>query len=608
MRRLRPRLPIFFDPSSLLPSDSGGGTIRLVFLGLCMVLLTALPASAHPNLELIIRGNLSDSQRKNISSYLSLARLGDDEQLSEAMFRRLYRKAPQEASKALEPFGYYAPKITLDQQRLQSGKWKVNLNVEPGKPIRIDSVEIILFGPGTQDGKLKQAIDQFPLHKGDILNHQIYEQGKERLITQALENGYQQAGYQRSRVEVNKKEFSAAIQLGLTSGARYLIGPLHFQADFIDHELLKKITPVHEGDPFSPKALTRMRQSLYNAGYFSSVDINYDLAQAQPSSNKVPLTVVLTPNLAHKYGIGLGYGTDTGLRSTLAYTNRHINRFGHQLDLQWQPSERKGNFGGVYTIPIGDPKRDRLSITGTYETESYDNTETETFNAIISHDHFRPWGEYSTYLQYLREDYDTGASSDNDQTSFIIPGIKGTIFWTDDRISTDRGLRLAASVIGSEKGVMGDADFIQASLHAKGIYRLFDTWRIIGRSEIGTTLVDDIYDLPPTLRFYAGGDQSVRGYGYKQIGPTDSDGNLLGGKDLFIYSVELERNLYEEWSGAVFYDSGTATNSFTDITMHSGAGVGLRWNGVFGQVRLDLAKALDEGGSWQIHFTLGADL
>ena len=59
----------------------------------------------------------------------------------------------------------------------------------------------------------------------------------------------------------------------------------------------------------------------------------------------------------------------------------------------------------------------------------------------------------------------------------------------------------------------------------------------------------------------------------------------------------------------MFYDAGSAMNSFTDLQMKEGAGVGIRWNAPFGQVRLDLARAIDDGGnSWRVHFTLGADL
>jgi translocation and assembly module TamA len=122
-------------------------------------------------------------------------------------------------------------------------------------------------------------------------------------------------------------------------------------------------------------------------------------------------------------------------------------------------------------------------------------------------------------------------------------------------------------------------------------------------------VVDDLDDLPLSLRFFAGGDQSVRGYGYKKIGPADREGNIVGGRYLFTWSLELERELFDQWSAAVFYDAGSAMNSFTDLTMKEGAGAGIRWNAPFGQVRLDLARAIDDGGnSWRVHLTLGADL
>jgi len=565
-------------------------------------------AYAHPNLELNINGELTDAERQNISSYLSLNRIEDNEQLSANVFKRLYSKAQGEAAKALEPFGYYTPEISISKKELEAGKWLVDLAVQPGKPVLVQSVAITYEGPGAKDEKLLEASSQFPLQRGDALNHPLYAQGKQKLISKALENGYPKASFRTSRVTVQKKNLSAAIEINIDTGPLYLIGELQFQADFINHKLLRKITPIQKGAPFSPKALTRMRQSLYNAGYFSKVDISYDLDQAEPTTNKVPITIVLTQNLAHKYGIGLGYGTDTGPRGTLEYTNRYLNSYGHQLDLQFQPSQRKTNLGGTYSIPIGDPKKDKFSLSGLYETETYENTETETINATISRDYYRGWGELSYSLQYLHENYDTGSAVDSDRSSFFIPGVKTTLFWADDRISTDQGIRISAEIIGSEKGMLGDADFLQGTLSAKGIYRFLEDWRVIGRAEIGTTLVDDIYSIPPSLRFYTGGDQSVRGYAYKEISPTDTEGNLVGGKDMLTYSIELERKLYKAWSGAAFYDSGTTMNSFSDFTMHSGAGVGLRWSGIFGQVRLDLAKALDESGSWRIHFTLGADL
>ena len=577
-------------------------------LSLFMLCCTATRASANPQVNVQIQGNLSDNLRQNINGSLSLTRLDNKEPLTKATFLRMYGKTRTEAAKALQPFGYYAPVITISQQQVQPDKWQVTLDVDPGRPTLVTNVDITLSGPGAKDASLQPLTKAFPLQQGNQLNDPAYEQGKDQLIAQMLDKGYDRAYLSTSRVEVSKREYSAKIILNVDTGLRYVIGQVAFKADFLSQSLLQKITPVHEGDPLSPKALTRMRQSLYNAGYFSDVNIKYNLDDADPDTHKVPITILLKPDLAHKYGVGLGYGTDTGPRATFSYTNKHINSLGHQLTLQWQPAQYKSSFSGVYSIPIGDPDRDRLSLTSSYTTEEFDNTKTETFNNIISQDHVRSWGDYSAFFQLLKENYSTGAVGDEGNAFFAIPGIKGSIFWADDRINTTKGIRLSGSLKGSKDGWAADADFVQANINVKAIYQFWEKWKIIGRTDIGSTLVGDQDSLPPSLRYYAGGDESVRGYGYKKIGPTDGEGDILGGKDLFVYSIELDRVVYGNWSGAVFYDSGTASNSFQEMTMHSGAGVGIRWGGAFGQLRLDLAKSLDEDGSWRIHLTMGADL
>ena len=120
--------------------------------------------------------------------------------------------------------------------------------------------------------------------------------------------------------------------------------------------------------------------------------------------------------------------------------------------------------------------------------------------------------------------------------------------------------------------------------------------------------MESIDKLPPSLRFYAGGDQSVRGYGYKSLGPTDSSGRVVGGQYLTEGSVELERKLFGIWSAAVFYDLGNAYDTI-DANLQQGVGVGVRMTLPFGQIRLDLADAIsEEGFSLRIHLTLGADL
>ncbi|MDX9835198.1 MAG: outer membrane protein assembly factor [Desulfobulbus sp.] len=578
-----------------------GALIFLITLVFCGV---AWAAKSSPVVRLEITGDLTETHRQNIRSTLSLARAADNGALSAALFNSLYRNAKKEAARALEPFGYYDPVISLSK-RQEDGVWLVRLEVDTGRPVIIEEIQVEMAGPGKQDKVLLRAVERLPLHTGEKLDHPRYETAKDGLVVVAIESGYLKAGYITSRVEIRRKDYAAVVRLHLDSGPCYVFGPITFSRDFIDHALLHKILPVQQGEPLTPKNLARLRQSLFNVGYFSTVDLVYDLDDA--ASPEVPVLVDLQPAPANRYAVGLGYGTDTGVRGTLEYANRYVNSRGHQLDLRLQPSERKSTFSSAYTIPLGDPRRDRLSLLASYEIENYDNIESNLFKTTISRDYFRERGEYSTYLQYLDERYETGP--DSGHAAAFIPGVRGVLYFADDRVATTRGLRLAGSLSGSSKGPLGDVSFLQAAAGVKGILTVFDKWRVIGRSDLGATVVDDIDDLPLSLRYFAGGDQSVRGYGYKKIGPRDREGNIVGGRYLFTWSAELERELFDQWSAAIFYDAGSVMNSFPNLNLKEGAGAGIRWNAPFGQVRLDLAKPINDGSnSLRVHFTLGADL
>lgn len=574
----------------------------------CLVIVytvTLSPAAAQQSkiIDVTVSG-IDDPLLANVLSGLCLFLQQNNERMTDSMVRKCYDMSEEDIKKTLEPFGYYSP--VIDKTLTRDGSmWKAAYRISPGDPVRITELEILLEGDGKEEPQLAEIISHFPLQQGDILDHQLYEQGKKKLSAIAVADGYRDAVFSRSIVQVDRQKYTARILLTLDTGPRYLFGKTTFVADFMNEGLLQRMLPYAEGDSFSPRKIIQMRQVFLNSDYFSKVDVK--TGDVIPGTSTVPVSISLSPKNPNKYGLGIGYGTDTGVRGSLEWTNRLLNQYGHQLNIQLQPSERKSNFGMVYTIPIRDPLRDRLALLGKWETEDYDNTKTEARNVSISYDHIKDIGDYSIYLEYLDEDYEVGL--DNGHAILLHPGIKSTWRLADDRLRTKNGISATLNLTGSSEEVVSNATFLQASLYSKAILTFFEKWRLIGRFQIGGTLVDTLSDLPPSLRFYAGGDQSVRGYAYKSIGPTDSEGNVVGAKHLVVYSVEVERQLFGNWSGALFFDSGDAPDALTDLNMKKGAGVGVRWNAPFGQVRLDVAKAIsEEDNSWRIHFTVGADL
>jgi translocation and assembly module TamA len=152
-----------------------------------------------------------------------------------------------------------------------------------------------------------------------------------------------------------------------------------------------------------------------------------------------------------------------------------------------------------------------------------------------------------------------------------------------------------------------DTGFIQLVAEGGGIVAL--PWRLSlkTRAKVGATLFDDkTADLPSSLRFFAGGDNSVRGYSYKSLGPKDASGDVVGGRDLLQGSLELERALFDKWGVSVFYDAGNAFDAFDDVMIYQGAGVGLHYYTPIGAINLYLARQLGVSSpSFRVHFSIG---
>jgi translocation and assembly module TamA len=178
----------------------------------------------------------------------------------------------------------------------------------------------------------------------------------------------------------------------------------------------------------------------------------------------------------------------------------------------------------------------------------------------------------------------------------------------DDRIYTRSGARATLNVLGATETFGSDVSMRQARLQLRAIFPVASAGRLITRLDAARTSVNNFAQLPASLRFFAGGDQSVRGYPYNSLGPMGAQGNVVGGPHLLVGSVEYEQQLAGKWSAAIFFDEGNALNNFHD-PLKRGAGIGLRWRTPIGQIRVDIAEAMSEPGRpRRFHIVIGPDL
>lgn len=571
---------------------------------LALVLLPALCQAV--SLTVTVLGAGGDLQ-KNIMASLKIALQKDSPDLSPGRIRLLHEQAPEQIKAALAPFGYYSVQVKSSLSKAGQG-WQALYEVEPGPPVRVKSVSVEVSGPGEKNAALRNLAARFPLRPGDKLNDSTYEAGKKSILSLALAQGYIRARFTESRVAVRAKAQEADIRLCLASGPLYVFGETSSSQDILKPELLQRYLPYRSGDVYSLQYLNRLQSDLYSTGYFSQVTVEPKLPALEDSSAQIPVELQLQPAPYNRYSFGVGYGTDTGTRGSIGWKNRRINRRGHRPSVNVQLAEKGSRAMAGYEIPVPilDLRYDTLSFDTLYSEETWDDTFIRQLTLGASVKHNAPKYQFGTGLEYLHESY-TAAGKYN-STWLMMPNAFLTMILAKDRVNTDNGIRVSGSVKGAHSACLSSTNFFQFKVGGKAIISPWDQWRVIGRASFGATAMESIDELPPSLRFYAGGDQSVRGYGYKQLGPKNKSGRVVGGQYLTEGSVELERKLFGRWSAAVFYDLGNAYDNI-DADLQQSVGAGVRMTLPFGQLRFDLAEAVSEDGfSLRIHLTLGADL
>ena len=261
-----------------------------------------------------------------------------------------------------------------------------------------------------------------------------------------------------------------------------------------------------------------------------------------------------------------------------------------------------------YTIPLERPTVDYVSFGATLD--AFDTETSKGNRALLNASHSigleNGWRR-TLSLEYLFEDFEVGAQDDN--ARLLVPGITWSRVKGGGKDYIRRGMRLSLHAEGASDALLSTANYIQLYTSDKYIYAINDDWRLLTRFDLGATWVDDLLKLPPSKRFYAGGDNSVRGFAFEDLGPRDDNNDVVGGRYLAVGSLEVERHLQGKWSAAVFIDAGNAFDINYPAETAYGAGFGLRWRSPVGPIRFDLARGhvMDEQ-TLRLHIVLGPEL
>ncbi len=533
---------------------------------------------------LVVHG-LNDEMKENVTRQLQL-QLGDAKQ--PAAIQAFMQTAPEAIKTALAPFGYLAPKVHSKLIKDQADFW-----ITLGAPVRITEVSVQVEGPGRNNPRLLAFKQAFPLQAGMVFNAEQYADAKEKLFQVVNNEGYIKAWMVKNAILINRNTNQAQIILQLATGERYYFGRFTFKGSRYNSRFLHSLINVDENTPFSSTELITLQQALASSRFFQQ-------AIAVPHFNetgdyRVPVEMQVTPPKAKRYLFGLGYGTFTGPRITAGLNLRQLNNRGHQLEAQLKWSSVLKGLAVKYLIPGSRPLIDTWSIGANYQ--KFEPKNGHSTSRVLTGGYQTKWHdiEVNTDLNYLVEDYKVTGFQD-ERSELLYPHLGLTWRKADDFINPHQGISVHTNLQGASEYLFSSTRFLQGDVAVQGLLNPWKPSRFVMRTQIGYTVVHDLKDLPLTMRYFAGGVNSVRGYPDSGIGP---------GRYLTTASLEYQHQVYQNWYGAVFYDAGAASDHFAN-PIYRGNGVGVVYDSVIGPIKVYVARALDKSGHpLSFEFSLG---
>lgn len=520
--------------------------------------------------------------------------------------QRLGRNASAQARQAAEALGYYQAEIATEVGG-SDAKPRLTVRISPGEPVRLRNVTVRIEGPAASQRDF-QAPDLGRLRPGRTLNHGDYEAVKGRIESQASRFGYFAGRFAPQRIQVDPLAGYADIDLVYQSGERHRFGDISFSGKYpFEDELLRRMLPFEPGTPYDSELIAELHQNLQGSGYFASIRV--DAAPSLAEAGAIPVDVRLETRKPRTFGVGLGYSTDVGPRGRFEWTRHWRNPQGHSYGIDTEWSAPRQNVGLWYDMPGDKPLTDKLRLASGYQYEELADTDSlsRLFTVGPEWHSLRPNGwQRVLSIKWQHEEYRLG--DDEGISTLLMPGVAYSILRSDSRLDPNRGYRVQFELAGAQKGLASDASAVHGEIGLRGLITLAERHRFLGRVQVGGTITDDYSSVPPSLRFFAGGDQSVRGYAYQSLSPTNSRGDRVGGRYMLAGSAEYQFSLTPTWRLATFADHGNAFNSLEFPTLKSGVGFGVRWVSPVGPLRLDLAHPLDGTGGVRLHFSMGPEL
>jgi len=563
-------------------------------------LLLVAPAFGAAPVRLQLEG-LTGELQKNVRARLST--ISSDEVTNDGRFRARVSAAIKEGLRAL---GYYEPDIDFESRPApaQGGRPVLIARVTPGQPVKIAGSTTIVTGQAKNDADYKNWIAQGRPKVGTILNHGQYDKFKSGFTNLALRNGYFDGEFEKSQLGVSVARHEAFWDIDYNSGPRYRFGDVTFQGSQIRDAYLQNLVPFKKGDYYSSRDLAELNRRLSATGWFQSVVVAPEFKEGR-KTKVLPLNAAVSPRAKNIVEAGVGYSTDVGPRLKGTWRKPWVNDRGHSMMASAYISAPEQQVDLSYKVPLlKSPLEQYYTFSGGLKRTDLNDTKADTSTLAVS----RNWDNSSGWqravnLRWSLDHFTQGNVTNT--TMLLYPGVSLNRTRSRGGLMPTWGDSQRYSVDVSDTTWGSDVDFLILQAQNVWIRTLGEKNRFIARGTVGWIETNDFDKVPPDLRFFAGGDRSIRGYKYKNVSPRDSDGKLTGASKMATGSLEYQYNVSGKWWGAVFVDAGEAVNDISQSDIKTGAGIGVRWASPVGPIKFDIARPIGDREEHGLQFYVG---
>lgn len=591
---------------------------------LAVILCSCAIASAHAAYDVVIQAPAPLD--KLLRTHLDLSRYRNRDDLGDEHLQFMLDTLDEQVQQLTSTEGYFSPLISVKVEPelgsllsppQASGSHTgvirhIQVRVEAGPHTSINSLDINADGGSIEPdaGRIADIRAHWSLPLGARFRQQDWDNAKNQGLEKLQRHDYAAARIAHSQATIHPEDQAADLSVRYDSGPRFTLGPLQITGTRrYPDSIIEHVNPLNIGEEYDVNRLLSLQRQIQNTPYFSNAIVGID--NDPEHAERAPVKVQVSEYPIQRIRTGLGYATDTGAQVEGRYTHLNVFDRAWMFDSQLR-IEQKRQFGLLNLAMPPDTKNFVNSINTSWERTKLEGVDLRSFRSGLRRSRNGELYDTAYTLTYYRDELQLENAATLPSNTIITPGQHQALVpgfsWArrnvDDPIFPRQGNLLTLETGFAVKGIVTDQTFARLYGRFKQYFPIAKRDMIILRTELGGVLTQgSAAQVPASLLFRAGGNESVRGYSFQSIG-NEQKGIIYPTKYLLTGSVEYQHWFTETWGSALFYDAGSAADSWIQRQFYNGVGGGARWRSPVGSLNLDLAYGVQKQ-QFRPHISLG---